>query len=293
MRCDFATDDDATLKRSFVAEGDEQHEKAYGNDPIGLAGLVVASCAAPMDRQEAPESEADAKPLVATAAAETRVAELRGRFTVDSVAADGARGRIAALGVSAAKHFVASPGGLGRTHMRASFGDAGVGQRPVTVDLPRHANDFTVVEDATSERHVRFALRGAKASSPATIGDGYVVYPGALDGADVVHAVTPAGTEDYVAFDAPPAREELTYDVDVSSVAGLRRIGNVLEFMDAEGTPVLRMMPPYAVGADGTRRDAELDVQGCAVDTSTALPWGRTPVAPGADRASSACDGPA
>ena len=52
--------------------------------------------------------------------------------------------------------------------------------------------------------------------------------------------------------------------------------------LDAAGTPRLRVAPPYIVGADGARTDATLAVEGCAVDSDPAAPWGRPVITPGA-----------
>ncbi len=65
-------------------------------------------------------------------------------------------------------------------------------------------------------------------------------------------------------------------------VAGLRLVAGVLEMLDAGGAPRLRVEPPYIVGADGARTDASLAVEGCAVDSNPAAPWGRRVTAPGA-----------
>ncbi len=80
----------------------------------------------------------------------------------------------------------------------------------------------------------------------------------ALDGSDIVHRVHAEGTEDYVVFDSRPAHEEIAYDVDVSRVAGLRLVSNVLEFLDEGGAPRLRVAPPYVVdGAGKSPRGAD------------------------------------
>ena len=65
-------------------------------------------------------------------------------------------------------------------------------------------------------------------------------------------------------------------------MSGLRLVAGTLEMLDADGTPRLRVAPPYIVGADGARTDATLAVEGCAVDTDPAAPWGRPVTTPGA-----------
>ena len=84
----------------------------------------------------------------------------------------------------------------------------------------------------------------------------------ALPDADVIHRPSAEGTEDYVAFDSAPAREELVYDVDVSRAAGLRLVANTLEFLDKEGAPRLRVAPPMVIDAAGKSNAATLTVEG-------------------------------
>ena len=110
------------------------------------------------------------------------------------------------------------------------------------------------------------------------------LYPGAMAGADVVHRVHAQGTEDYVVFEERPAAEAIAYDVDVTHVAGLRLVSNVLEFLDEGGAPRLRISPPYVVDATGARQEARIAVSGCAYDTDASGPWGRPVTRAGAAR---------
>lgn len=59
-------------------------------------------------------------------------------------------------------------------------------------------------------------------------------------------------------------------------------MSNTLELIDEGGAPRIRVTPPYVIGDDGQRYDADLSVKGCAYDTNPTAPWGRQPVAPGA-----------
>jgi hypothetical protein len=120
--------------------------------------------------------------------------------------------------------------------------------------------------DETSGMSVAFSLEEATEAG-VRVADGLALYENALGAAtDVIHRVTPDGTEDYVVFAGRPDREELLYEVDVSQVAGLRLIGQVLELLDEGGVPKLRVAPPYLVDATGTRFAGELSVLGCNVD---------------------------
>jgi hypothetical protein len=150
--------------------------------------------------------------------------------------------------------------------------------KPASVILPMRASDAVSLEDDTTHTNVKFALRGAS-DATASVAKGMVVYPGALNGADVVHRVHAEGTEDYVVFESKPALEELAYDVDVSRVAGLRLVSNTLEFLDSDGSPRLRVAPPYVVDARGLRINASLSVTGCAYDVNPAGPRRRAVIA--------------
>ena len=69
------------------------------------------------------------------------------------------------------------------------------------VDVPARADDDdddddddVIVEDAVSERSVRFSLEGMQAT-PVAVEHGLAIGPGALSGADVVHRVQAEGIE--------------------------------------------------------------------------------------------------
>ncbi|WP_394845127.1 hypothetical protein LZC95_49750 [Pendulispora brunnea] len=120
---------------------------------------------------------------------------------------------------------------------------------------------------------------------PAEVAEGYAIFRDALGtGSHVLHRVTETGYEDFVTFEHAPAQEKIEYELALGEgAAGLRLVGNVLEIIDASGTPRLHVSPPWLLGEDGTRTDATLAVDDCAVDREPAAPWGRVPVAPGAN----------
>jgi hypothetical protein len=149
------------------------------------------------------------------------------------------------------------------------------------VEIARSTREATVVREPSSGVGVAFQLRGARDVDAARAGE-TVVVRGALAGADAFHARRPDGVEDFVAFDARPADESIAYAVDVSRVAGLRLVGGQLELLDPGGAPRLRVAPPYVVDVHGERRDAVIEVAGCAVDRDPRPPWGRAVVPPGA-----------
>lgn len=159
-----------------------------------------------------------------------------------------------------------------------------------TVALPRHARGRVRVEDDRSHMSVSFAFAEHDPISDAlgeaaiqVAADGVALYSLARDGApEVFHWVHAEGTEDFVAFERRPEREEIAYEVDVSLVGGLRLVSNTLEFLDGTGSPRLRVAPPYVVDVGGKRHEAMLMVEGCAHDTEPAPPWGRIVAHPGA-----------
>lgn len=166
-----------------------------------------------------------------------------------------------------------------RAITRAPVADPSTANR-VDVELPASSAGAVVLRSASSPMTARFALRGTTDTAYRRIDD-FAVAPAALDGADVVQHIRPDGIEDYVLFGAKPAREALDYDLDVSRIAGLRLVGNVLELLDEAGAPQLRVAAPYVLDASGRRMPAVLTVEGCAHDTSAAAPWGRPVLAPG------------
>lgn len=157
------------------------------------------------------------------------------------------------------------------------------GAHTAQLSLSSQAESGFSLQDEASKLSVRVHMNAALAAE-ARPQAGMVLYPGAgPDGGDVVHRVTPHGTEDYVTFEAPPKAPELHYTLDLGpTVAGLRLVGNVLELVDDSGAPRLRATAPMVVDANGTSFPTTLSVTGCNVDEAPSPPWGRTPVAPGA-----------
>jgi hypothetical protein len=157
-------------------------------------------------------------------------------------------------------------------------------RRGARVVLPEEARQPFHLKDTASGLSVDVALEGA-AAARASVVDGYVVYPAAVtpEGGNLVYRFTPEGTEDYLTFERAPDVPRVRYGLKLGQgVAGLRLVGNTLEVLDGSGAPRLRMAPPYLVDAEGQVALADVSVEGCAVDTSPAAPWGRQVKAPGA-----------
>ena len=123
-------------------------------------------------------------------------------------------------------------------------------------------------------------LRNARPVAATRESKQTIRYRGAAEGSDVTYSLIPEGVEDRVYFTARPASERLVYEISLMHVSGLRKIRNVLEFLDSTGTPRLRVNPPFVVDRNG-RHDATLEVYGCEVDEDPRPPWGRALRAPG------------
>lgn len=152
------------------------------------------------------------------------------------------------------------------------------------VALPTRANGMFFLQDVSSGLSVDVGLEGATDAAREEA-NGYVIYRGGyLQGAHIIHRATSIGTEDYVYFpNAAPEKAELRYRLKLGeNVAGLRLIQQSIEMVDAKGAPRLRMNTPYAVDGDGRRLAMQVAMTDCAYDSSMQVPWGRTPVNPGA-----------
>ena len=143
---------------------------------------------------------------------------------------------------------------------------------PTRGDIP-----VTIIK---AELGIAFVLRNARPVAATRESKQTIRYRGAAEGSDVTYSLIPEGVEDRVYFTARPASERLVYEISLMHVSGLRKIRNVLEFLDSTGTPRLRVNPPFVVDRNG-RHDATLEVYGCEVDEDPRPPWGRALRAPG------------
>jgi MYXO-CTERM domain-containing protein len=254
------------------------------------AALAVPSCGT----ESKPTKERISNRLLPdSAGAERRVAELRARFRWTAGPLDErrrdrratmARERpVVAAGVAEAFETWANEDGGTHLLVRLPAKVLRGVRHPARVSLPRYAGGVVKLEDQTSRVAVHFAVQHVQ-NTPVETASGIALYRGALEGADVLHRVRAEGTEDFVVFETPPAREEISYDVDVSRVAGVRLVANTLEFLDDTGAPRLRVAPPYVVDHTGASSSARLAVAGCAYDASPVSPFRRGLTAPGSAR---------
>ena len=250
--------------------GGSRHIETFA---AGLAALFLASCHRPD-----PAASDGARIL----------ADLRARFAFGTSGAQNS-GLIKAQPASIlppglAEGFDVVPGGR-RPRFAASSQKI-----EARVLLPERSTAPMRIEDVASGAGVDVWLQDARDVAPQAqaqvqAADGYLIYPNAhVSGATVLHHALPIGTEDFVSFERRPLAPSVAYKVAVRTGAkGLRLVADTLEILDAGGAPRLRVSPPYLVSADGARTDAALSVEGCAVDTNPAAPWGRPVTAPGAD----------
>jgi hypothetical protein len=149
--------------------------------------------------------------------------------------------------------------------------------------LPSVADGTFRLEDPASRLAVAVSLPGMRAAAARASG-GLLVYPEAHPaGGHLIARPSPVGLEDFLYFPRRPPQARLEYRVQLEpAVRGLRLVDDTLEFLDQGGAPRLRVSRPYVVGSDGQRLPGSLAVAGCARDTATTPPWGRAPVAPGA-----------
>lgn len=161
--------------------------------------------------------------------------------------------------------------------MAAGSRSSRLGDRGPAITIGASAADGFGLREPTGVA-VEVRLESATRARPIAV-DGWLVFADALDGRPAFVRETGDGVEDFVVSSA----SSLRYRVSLGDrVAGLRLASETLELLDAEGVPRLRMNPPYVIDAQGRRHAASLDLVGCAVDRSAALPFGRPPVPPGA-----------
>jgi MYXO-CTERM domain-containing protein len=256
----------------------------------GLLGSLVSVATGCSAEPPAPAPTGGAEPVGTTAAAQL-LGDLRQRFVLTpapmpeglhGLASPPSAAAPRALLPASLAHGFVREGGLLRANLPAP--PRRLIHRADTL-LPARANGAFVLRDADSGMTVDVSLEGV-GEMPGEAAEGYFVYRGAVSGADLLLRVHHEGVEDYVHFPRRPAEEELRYRVGLRGVAGLRFVAGTLEFLDQGGAPRLRMGSPWGIDADGKRFEASVAVDGCSVDRSTALPWGRAVTSAGAEACS-------
>ena len=243
-----------------------------------LATAVVSSmsCSRCDQGKDAPDSSG--KPGVAPASppdlapAARALDLLRRRFVL--VDDDGLR--FATIPIGEAKGFTETASGIVPSFDARTIASI----VPAHVTLPAFAD--AAFRLAVGDVAIDVRLDGASPAKAQLAGDA-LLYEGAILGGTLVHVPRRVGTEEFVAVPEKPADSTLRYDVTLHGVAGLRLTYGVLELLDATGNPVLRTQAPTVYDAHGVARKGTLAVEGCAVDTADALPWGRPTTTIGSD----------
>ncbi len=225
-------------------------------------GLLESDAAAPLLAADAEAGDAQAEsPMVAKAALDADAGTMSRLLADASFDAAKDAGEVADAGSVSAR----------ATPKRIEFETDGVRvtpileatERKVDVALAPKAGGRFSVQDVAHGMAVRVALQGVS-NVDGEAADGHIVYRGAHStGGDVIHRVSGSGTEDYVVVKAKGARSEIVYDVALEGVAGLRQVEHVLEFLDPQGTPRLRMLAPEVRGAACEVVVPTVTVEGC------------------------------
>ncbi len=164
--------------------------------------------------------------------------------------------------------------------MQAAADSSVPSERAVQTVLPDSLLEPAEIREPTTGMRVRFRVLGATAVTAITKGSTQR-FVGAVGGETFERVSLPDGAEDFVVLRPGSKLNALRYALRLHQVAGLRLVGRALEFLDATGTPRLRVAPPYLIPRDGSRHSAELTLEGCDADRRPTPPWGRKVVAPG------------
>lgn len=148
-----------------------------------------------------------------------------------------------------------------------------------SVELPEHADGAARVRAGGVEVVVRPQL----AHVAAEWAQDFAIHPEVAPGTTMFRRVDESGLDDVFEVASPRDALTFTYQVSIGGAGGLRLVGGTLEVVDRDGAPRLRMPAPVVADANGDRRTGTIEVRGCAVDRDPRGPWGRAPVATGAE----------
>ena len=153
----------------------------------------------------------------------------------------------------------------------------------VTIVASHRADEPTMLRMRSSHSNMELGFTPANASSAAREGvRGVAIFRNAFgSGTDLLRTELSDGVEEFIAFETPPEEERLRYDLTLHGVAGLRLVHDVLELLEDDGTPRLRVTAPWVRDARGVMTRVHLALEGCAFDSSARAPWGRPVIAPG------------
>ncbi len=149
--------------------------------------------------------------------------------------------------------------------------------------LPKTADDALTLRDPKSGVWLRATLLGAAHVEGTSVGRARHFAHAAPGGGDLDFRPTLTGAEDFVRVGAE-GPSSLAYDLAIDArTTSLRLVENVLELIDASGSPRLRVAAPSAVDANGKTHALTASVEGCAVDHDPRAPFHRPVVPTGAN----------
>lgn len=160
----------------------------------------------------------------------------------------------------------------------------------VRVMLPLRADEPFHLEDPKTGLFVE-ARPTSQGSNEAQTVENVAVYLGNNQNHALIYRPTSEGIEDLQYLTHPPDTARVEYEVALGPrVAGLRLVAGVLEFLDAQGAPRLRVSPPVIIDKDRRVVQAAFRLEGCRVDRNPEAPWGRAITDPGATHCSLVVD---
>lgn len=148
------------------------------------------------------------------------------------------------------------------------------------ISLGLRSTDERVVRRAGTDVRVTARLNGASPVRAEVTTNRALFLAGGPQGSDLLTQVSAHSVEDFFRV-THPELQEISYQLDVSAVSGLRFVNATVEFLDADGSPQLRIARPYLIDGLGRHRWLDVRLEGCAYDTDQRVPWNRPVTHPG------------
>ncbi len=150
------------------------------------------------------------------------------------------------------------------------------------LELPSFSTDPVVLVDRRSGVGVAVRPTDARRVPAEPFGEA-LSFRDAFDDADMVVTHHASGFEDTTYFSSRPSLEAARYELRLENASGLRLFDDVLEVLDHDGTPRVRMARPWIRDRHGEIHRLNVKLAGCAFDDSPLPPWRRHTIPPGSD----------
>jgi hypothetical protein len=162
-------------------------------------------------------------------------------------------------------------------HVRVELSRSSV----VSLELPLRSSGSVRLRERKSGVTLAFTPV-TEGDGPLATADGIATYrSGSRELPSLAYRITNDGVEDYVVVD-DAATHAVRYLLGFEGVAGLRLVANVLELVDASGTPRLHVAAARVVDRAGKTVVPRVELGAdCARDADPRAPWGRPVVPPG------------